>query len=63
VRAQLLTRLNVITLFDFTYVTKNNPAASVYYTDLVCSLKITLTGQEFEEFEEEGEYRYALLFV
>ena len=48
-RAQLLTRLNVITLFEFTYVTKNNPAASVYYTDLVCFLKITLTGQAFEE--------------
>ena len=42
----LLTRLGVFTLFKFTHANRNSATASVFYVDLVCSLKMALTASK-----------------
>ena len=39
-----LKKLNIITFLKFTHANKNNPTAFVSYVDLMCSLKMTVTG-------------------
>jgi hypothetical protein len=36
-------------VFKFTYLNKNNSNASVFYIDLISSLKMTLTGSKHVE--------------